>query len=92
MAPIFEWWHGDNSTAILADDARLLALIDFDMGWWNVGLIQQLFSDHQAQDILSIPLGDFAQKDYITWMQTSVGEFIVKTTYRVTLDLKNGDA
>ncbi|CAA0827189.1 Unknown protein [Striga hermonthica] len=55
---------------------------------WNVPLIQKLFTDQEATEILNIPLEDTANRDIFIWVEEKNGIFSVKSCYNSILDMK----
>ena len=73
------WLLGDGSgkvispPSLLSADARVADIIDVDLGWWNVYLLERVFLPFEAQKIKSIPLCLIPQEDTLVWPKTKDG-------------------
>ncbi|KAL0427311.1 UNVERIFIED_CONTAM: hypothetical protein Slati_2905900 [Sesamum latifolium] len=56
-------------------------------GDWNVPLIESTFPPHDAQAILSIPVGRTGFQDDIIWHHTKSGSFSVKSAYHLVCNI-----
>ncbi|KAL0429893.1 UNVERIFIED_CONTAM: putative mitochondrial protein [Sesamum radiatum] len=56
-------------------------------GDWNVPLIESTFPPHDAQAILSIPIGRTGFQDDIIWHHTKSGSFSVKSAYHLVCNI-----
>uniref|UniRef100_A0A2N9FGA8 Reverse transcriptase zinc-binding domain-containing protein n=1 Tax=Fagus sylvatica TaxID=28930 RepID=A0A2N9FGA8_FAGSY len=56
-------------------------LIDPDFRSWNLQLLEQLFTDREVSQIVSITLGTTSRLDQLTWRHIEKGEFTVQSAY-----------
>ena len=68
---------------ILPMEARVCVLIDAENGEWKVDLIREVFLEHEADSILSIPLGTILQANKLVWTAAANGKFSVKSAYNL---------
>jgi hypothetical protein len=64
-------------------DTRVSFLIDQQVGGWNYSLVQNLFDEGEAEQILSIALSPLHGPDRIIWGGTKNGIFIVCSAYHL---------
>jgi ribonuclease HI len=64
-------------------NARVQALIDDNVGWWDVRLIRELFTSAVAEEICSLPICPTRLPDKLIWCGTSNGSFSVKSAYHM---------
>ena len=83
------WLPGDglgkviSPPSLLSADARVANIIDADLGWWNVYLLERVFLLFEAQKIKSIPLCLIPQEDTLVWPKTKDGQYSVKLGYQL---------
>ena len=83
------WLPGDglgkviSPPSLLSVDARVADIIDADLGWWNVYLLERVFLLFEAQKIKSIPLCLIPQEDTLVWPKTKDGQYSVKLGYQL---------
>ena len=58
-------------------------LIDPIIRSWRVSMIDLVFLPHEAEVIKSIPLSNKAMQDIQTWAYTNMGEYSVKSAYKM---------
>ena len=56
-------------------EAKVSALIDKDLGVWDVNILANLFSEEEVATINSIPLSSMNQEDVLIWRGTANGIF-----------------
>jgi hypothetical protein len=56
-------------------------LIDVQSKWWNIPLLESLFSKEEAQLIQMIPISSTNQEDLLLWRGTKNEIFSVKSAY-----------
>ncbi|XP_062164873.1 uncharacterized protein LOC133871438 [Alnus glutinosa] len=66
-------------------DTRVSFLIDQQVGGWNYVLVQNLFVEREAEQILSIALSPLCRPDRITWGGTKNGTFTVRSAYHLEM-------
>lgn len=74
----------DSSTSedkILEVTLAIYKLIDYSSGWWNVPLLNEIFSSTEAKQILSLCVSVLNRLDYQVWNYTSSGHFSVRSAY-----------
>lgn len=73
-------------------DATVRELIDEDTKWWNLPLLDILFTREEGQLIQSLPISSFNREDKCIWRGTKIGNFSVKSAYylQVELETQNG--
>jgi len=62
-------------------------LLNPDGNSWNIPLVQSLFNHSDAASIVSMPLFSRLHSDQRIWKLTTDGSYIVKSAYRICLDL-----
>lgn len=62
-------------------DARVSALLD--EGVWKTSLVREIFMEHEANSILSIPLSLTLPVDKVVWTAVVNRKFSVKSTYHL---------
>ncbi|KAL3839206.1 hypothetical protein ACJIZ3_023797 [Penstemon smallii] len=77
--------------SIIPEDSTISVLFDADCGSWNRQLVESIFSEEEAQLILSIPLGSTVGEDRILWHFERSGLFSVKSAYRLIRDISRMD-
>ena len=68
---------------ILAQTATADGLIDPNLGWWNLGLIDQCFYPLDAKCIIAQPLCTTPQADTFVWIAERNGSYSVKSGYKI---------
>ena len=68
---------------ILAQTATADGLINPNLGWWNLGLIDQCFYPPDAQCIIAQPLCTTPQADTFVWTVEWNGSYSVKSGYKI---------
>ncbi|MBA0866032.1 hypothetical protein Goshw_017352 [Gossypium schwendimanii] len=66
--------------------SKISNLIDSSNRTWRVKLIQDTFSVENADRILRIPLATMEHDDMLVRKGESLGEFTVKSAYKLLLD------
>jgi hypothetical protein len=61
-------------------------LINYDINWWNVLLIEQLFPANLVELICNIIISPRAMQDRLVWAGTSTGQFTVQSAYHLEVD------
>ncbi|XP_038698481.1 uncharacterized protein LOC119996050 [Tripterygium wilfordii] len=99
-AQIFEVSRNDNWLSmplIYGDIARHLgfqrsscvsSLIDWEVGWWNISLIEQVFHSEEGQMILKQSLGSRFIYDSVCWSGTTNGQYSVKSGYHRAMKIR----
>ena len=70
-------------------EARVCVLIDAENGEWKVDLIREVVLEHEADSILSIPLGTILQANKLVWTAAANGKFSVKSAYNLARSGEN---
>nr|POE93682.1 hypothetical protein CFP56_56268 [Quercus suber] len=78
--------------SLLSANAKVADLIDADLGWWNVYLLERVFLPFVAQKIKSIPLCLTPQEDTLIWPKTKDGQYLVKLGYQLLCARENSGA
>lgn len=73
---------------VLNLDAIVRELIDEDLNWCNVHLLERIFSKEKALLIQTIPLSSINQVDTLIWRGTVNGVFSVKNAYYLQKELE----
>jgi hypothetical protein len=63
-------------------------LVDRETRWWNIGLLEQIFSPGEAMTILSIPLSSTNNEDILLWRGTTKGDFSVRSAYHLQKEME----
>ena len=69
----------------LSGDTMVADLIDSNIGKWKNEVIDNLFIDHEADLIKSIPLSAALSADKLVWVEMNNGKFIVGSAYKFAL-------
>nr|POE69062.1 hypothetical protein CFP56_76076 [Quercus suber] len=64
-------------------EAKVCVLIDAENGEWKADLIWEVFLEHEADSILSIPLSTLLPVDKLVWAAAANGKFSVKSAYNL---------
>ena len=67
----------------LADNATVSHLIDANTKWWNLPLLEWIFSKEEWVAIQSIPISATDQADLQIWWGTKNGVFWVQSAYHI---------
>ena len=62
-------------------------LIDVEDKGWNFSLLKRVFLPFEAEIIGGIPLSTQLPKDKQIWAETSNGLFLVRSAYKIAMDL-----
>ena len=68
---------------ILPVETRVSALINAKSGAWKTSMIREVFLEHDADSILSIPLSTTLRADSLVWTAAANGKFNVKCAYHL---------
>lgn len=68
---------------ILPMEEKVSALIDVESGAWKTNMIREVFLEHEADSILSIPLSTTLLADRLVWIANANGKFNVKSAYHL---------
>ena len=89
-------WTATPSTYYIVSPQRILpmevkvdVLIDAENGEWKADLIREVFLEHEADSILSIPLGTILPADKLVWTAAANGKFSVKSAYNLARSGEN---
>jgi hypothetical protein len=74
--------------AVLDPSAKVCELIERNTRWWNISLLEQIFSPDEVKKILSIPLSSTNKDDILLWRGTVKGEFSVRSAYHLQRELE----
>lgn len=91
----YNWLLGDDcgkvvtTPSFFSTSAKVAELLDRELGWWNVLLIDNLFLPFEAQRIKSIPICMTPQDDILIWSKSTSGMYMVKLGYHLLYDLEN---
>ena len=73
---------------LLDSNATVNALIDGDTHWWNIPLLDNLFTKEEAQLILTLPVSTTSQADTCIWRGAKHGSFSVRSAYYIHREMK----
>ena len=76
---------------ILPLEVKVCVLIDAENGEWKADLIREVFLEHEADSILSIPLSTLLPADKLVWTAAANGKFSVKSAYNLVRSGKKKD-
>lgn len=65
-------------------------LIDASSGWWKKELVEMLFTPHEANQVLRIPISRMGAKDRLVWDPDQHGIFSVQSAYRLAQRAQEG--
>jgi hypothetical protein len=71
---------------VLGEDAHVADLIDEDTKFWNIQLLDAIFSLEEAKVIKGIPISPIQVKDHLIWRCTSNGIFSVRSAYHLNME------
>jgi hypothetical protein len=66
-------------------NARVCSLINQETRWWDVPLVQMIFSPEEAEAICGMPLSFLRKPDILIWNGTKHGSFTVRSAYHLEL-------
>lgn len=70
---------------ILGKDVKVKALIDQDMHWWNISLIEKIFTK-EVWVIYKLPVSSTFKKYLLIWKGITTRDFSVYSTYHIEKD------
>jgi hypothetical protein len=70
-------------------EAMVSSLVDVHSKWWNIPLLDSLFTKKEVKKIRKIPLSSTNQKDTLIWKGTKNGVFSVMSAYHMQMELVN---
>jgi hypothetical protein len=70
-------------------EAMVSSLVDVHSKWWNIPLLDSLFTKKEVKKIRKIPLSSTNQKDTLIWKGTKNGVFSVMSAYHMQKELVN---
>jgi ribonuclease HI len=76
---------------ILSRDARVADIINQEANWWDIPLIEQIFSGETVEKICSIPISPRSQEDKLIWAGTNNGMFSIRSAYHLEVERRNRD-
>jgi hypothetical protein len=76
-----------SSPLILNPDATVSELVDDNSKWWNIHLLNLIFSPEEVMQISSIPPSCTNRKDALIWRGSKTGRFSVRSAYFLHKDL-----
>jgi hypothetical protein len=68
---------------LLDSEAKVSALVDASMMWWNISLIKRIFNEEEATKICSMAICPQRQQDKLVWVGTKNGIFSIKSAYHL---------
>jgi hypothetical protein len=74
---------------LLDSEETVSSLVDAQSKWWNISLLDSLFTEDEVQKIKEIPLSCTNQEDTLIWRGTKNGIFSVKSAYHMHKELSN---
>ena len=74
---------------LLDSEATVSFLVDVQSKWWNISLLNSLFTEDEVQKIKEIPLSCTNQEDTFIWRGTKNGIFPIKSAYHMQKELSN---
>jgi hypothetical protein len=70
----------------LNPEARVCELIDVESNWWNVHLLEQIFSADMVELICNIPISPRLMQDRLVWVGNKNGQFSIRSAYFLDLE------
>jgi hypothetical protein len=74
---------------VLSRDAKVAEIINVEQNWWNISLIEHIFSADTVERICSIPICPRSQEDQLIWAGTKSGIFCVRSAYHLEADRRS---
>jgi hypothetical protein len=71
---------------VLSKEAKVAEIIDLDYNWWNVPLVEHIFSLETVERICSIFISPGTQEDKLIWAGTKTGSFSVRCAFHLEVD------
>ena len=75
---------------ILDREAKVSALVDESLMWWNTSMIHSIFTEEDAVSICSMAICPQRQQDKLVWVGTKNGIFSVKSAYHLAKEKNDG--
>jgi len=76
---------------ILSRDARVVDIINQEANWWDIPLIEQIFSRETVEKICSSPISPRIKEDKLIWVGTNNGIFSVHSAYHLEVERRDRD-
>jgi hypothetical protein len=76
---------------VLPREARVADIINRDANWWDIPLIEQIFTEDTVEKICSIPINHRSQEDKLIWTGTNNGRFSVLSAYHLEVGRRDRD-
>lgn len=73
--------------SILGQDARVKELMDESTRWWNIPLIEEIFTKEEVKVICNMVICLGGQQDKLIWAGTKHGIFTVHSAYHLAKSL-----
>lgn len=76
---------------VLSRDAKVAEIINLDLNWWNIALIEHIFPVETVERICSIHICPRSQEDQLTWAGTKSSLFSVHSAYHLEVERRSRD-
>jgi hypothetical protein len=76
---------------VLPRESRVADIINRDANWWDIPLIEQIFTEDTVEKICSIPINPRSQEDKLIWTGTNNGRFSVRSAYHLEVGRRDRD-
>ncbi|XP_062176144.1 uncharacterized protein LOC133881222 [Alnus glutinosa] len=71
---------------VLSTDAKVAEIINRSTNWWDIPLIEQIFSQETVDKICSLSICPRTQEDRLIWASTKLGSFSVRSAYHLEME------
>jgi len=72
---------------LLHKDATVSELINPEINWWNIPVVEHIFPQEVADQICGMAISPRTNQDKLIWAATSTGVFSVSSAYHLQLDI-----
>lgn len=74
---------------LLSREAKVAEIINENINWWNITLIEQIFPQETVEKICSLSICPRSQEDRLVWAGTKLGTFSVRSAYHLEMERRS---